>query len=82
MTLCNKWPLILRSNTGGVIANGIAIFVFNKRYEREMDRLAPEGKRPAAEVRLEMALIGGPFLVIGFFILGWTRLALIHFERQ
>ncbi|KAF9260712.1 MFS general substrate transporter [Marasmius fiardii PR-910] len=55
---------------GGVIAVTIYTFTFGPRYEREVDRCAPNPVVP--EFRLEMTLIAAPVYAISFFWFGWT----------
>ncbi|KAI3614619.1 hypothetical protein CBS9595_003890 [Malassezia furfur] len=47
-----------------------AVFYDNKRYIRKMEENG--GKPPSPEVRLHMASIGGPLLVISLFWFAWT----------
>ncbi|KAL0569549.1 hypothetical protein V5O48_012412 [Marasmius crinis-equi] len=55
---------------GGIAAVTIYIFTFGRRYNREVDRCAPNPVPP--EFRLEMALIAAPLYAISFFWFGWT----------
>ncbi|KAL0565406.1 hypothetical protein V5O48_016621 [Marasmius crinis-equi] len=55
---------------GGIIAVTIYVLTFGRRYEREVDRCAPNPVPP--EFRLEMALIAAPLYAISFFWFGWT----------
>ncbi|KAI3622595.1 putative mfs-multidrug-resistance transporter [Moniliophthora roreri] len=55
---------------GGVIAVTIYVFTFGRRYEREVDRCAPDPVVP--EFRLEMAMIAAPLYTVSFFWFAWT----------
>ncbi|KAL0569548.1 hypothetical protein V5O48_012411 [Marasmius crinis-equi] len=55
---------------GGIAAVVIYILTFGRRYNREVDRCAPNPVPP--EFRLEMALIAAPLYAISFFWFGWT----------
>ncbi|KAF5355774.1 hypothetical protein D9756_004068 [Leucocoprinus leucothites] len=46
------------------------VMVFNPRYKREAERLAPEPVPP--EFRLEIAMISGPIFAISFFWFAWS----------
>jgi hypothetical protein len=46
------------------------VFTFGRRYEREVERCAPNPVPP--EFRLEMAMIAAPLYAISFFWFAWT----------
>ncbi|KAK1233026.1 hypothetical protein PQX77_003829 [Marasmius sp. AFHP31] len=62
---------------GGIVAVTIYIFTFGRRYEREVDRCAPDPVVP--EFRLEMACIAAPLYAASFFWFGWTSSPSISF---
>lgn len=53
------------------------LFYFNPRYQRYVEEFKPNPVPP--ERRLEMACVGGPMIVIGFFWFGWTSYPSISF---
>ncbi|KAG7099111.1 hypothetical protein E1B28_000984 [Marasmius oreades] len=55
---------------GGVLAVTLYSFIFSPRYEREVERCAPNPVVP--EFRLETALIAAPLYAASFFWFGWT----------
>ncbi|KAJ7293459.1 MFS general substrate transporter [Mycena rebaudengoi] len=55
---------------GSMVAVAIYVLVFNPRYEKEAEKLAPLPVPP--EFRLEIALIASPLYVVAFFWLGWS----------
>ncbi|KAJ2925548.1 hypothetical protein H1R20_g11547, partial [Candolleomyces eurysporus] len=57
--------MLLNLPVGGVIAVFIYILWVNPRYERAIQKHAPQPVPP--EIRLEMTLIGAPLFVIAFF---------------
>ncbi|KAJ2924999.1 hypothetical protein H1R20_g12101, partial [Candolleomyces eurysporus] len=60
--------MLLNLPVGGVIAVFIYILWVNPRYERAIQKHAPQPVPP--EIRLEMTLIGAPLFVIAFFWFG------------
>ncbi|KAK7059073.1 hypothetical protein VNI00_001697 [Paramarasmius palmivorus] len=60
------FPLLI----GGVLAVTIYVFTFGRRYEREVERCAPNPVPP--EFRLEMAMIAAPLYALSFFWFAWT----------
>lgn len=55
---------------GGTFSVLLYVMVFNPRYKREAERLAPEPVPP--EFRLEIAMISGPIFAISFFWFAWS----------
>ncbi|KAF5374844.1 hypothetical protein D9758_000398 [Tetrapyrgos nigripes] len=62
---------------GGVCAVTTYVLTFHPRYEREMERLAPNPVPP--EFRLEMGRIAAPLFAISFFWFGWTSYPSVSF---
>ncbi|KIM75357.1 hypothetical protein PILCRDRAFT_827257 [Piloderma croceum F 1598] len=62
---------------GGMSAVVIYLLVFNPRYERAMEKHAPDPVPP--EFRLELAIIASPFFAISFFWFAWTSFPTISF---
>jgi multidrug resistance protein len=55
---------------GGIIGVVVYLLIFHPRYERAMEKYAPNPVPP--EVRLETALLAAPFFAVSFFWFAWT----------
>jgi len=55
---------------GGALSVTLYVWIYNPRYRREAQRLAPEPVPP--EFRLEIAMISGPLFAISFFWFAWS----------
>ncbi|RDB28449.1 Efflux pump FUB11 [Hypsizygus marmoreus] len=62
---------------GGTLAVVIYVWIYNPKYEREVERCAPNPVPP--EFRLEIALIAGPLFAASFFWFAWTSSPSISF---
>ncbi|UZJ55616.1 hypothetical protein CBS101457_004936 [Exobasidium rhododendri] len=62
--------MFLPFTVGGFAGVAVYVFILYPRYTHKVDKSSSGVVAP--EARLPMSMIGGPFIVVGFFWFGWT----------